>query len=60
MNDVVEVNVFLTNIEDSNDLTPEHIKYFGELKPARTAVAVKELPYGSDIEIKCVAVQSSR
>ncbi|KAK4504195.1 hypothetical protein PRZ48_005111 [Zasmidium cellare] len=60
LNDVVEVSVFLTSIEDANDLTPEYIKYFGEPKPARTAVAVKQLPYDSDIEIKCVAVQSRR
>ena len=39
LNDVVEVSVFLTNIEDANDLTPEYIKYFGDLKPARTYVA---------------------
>lgn len=36
LNDVVEVSMFLTNINDANDLTPAYKTYFGELKPART------------------------
>ncbi|KAL6817647.1 Endoribonuclease L-PSP [Trichoderma camerunense] len=53
---VVEVTVFLTNILDADELSVPYKTYWGDLKPARTCVAVKELPYGSDIEIKCVAV----
>ncbi|KAH6693926.1 Endoribonuclease L-PSP/chorismate mutase-like protein [Plectosphaerella plurivora] len=56
---VVEVTVFLTNMDDVDALTPEYLKYWGDLMPARTCVAVKQLPYGSDIEIKCVAVQAA-
>ncbi|KAH7156046.1 Endoribonuclease L-PSP/chorismate mutase-like protein [Dactylonectria macrodidyma] len=56
--DVVEVNVFLTNIDDADVLSPAYKQYWGALMPARTCVAVKDLPYGSDIEIKCVAIQS--
>ncbi|KAK7215371.1 hypothetical protein V2G26_003374 [Clonostachys chloroleuca] len=60
LNDVVEVTVFLTNIADADVLSPAYKTYWGDLMPARTCIAVKELPYGSDIEIKCVAVLSIR
>ncbi|PON21912.1 hypothetical protein TGAM01_v209168 [Trichoderma gamsii] len=53
---VVEVTVFLTNIIDADELSLAYKPYWGDLKPARTCVAVKELPYGSDIELKCIAV----
>ncbi|KAH8879249.1 Endoribonuclease L-PSP [Thozetella sp. PMI_491] len=56
---VVEVTIFLTNILDADTLTPVYKSYWGTLKPARTCVAVKELPYSSDIELKCVAVLSN-
>ncbi|KAF5009934.1 hypothetical protein FDECE_3876 [Fusarium decemcellulare] len=58
--DAVEVNVFLTKISDSDVLSPAYKTYWGDLMPARTCVAVKELPYGSDIELKCVAVLSNK
>ncbi|EHK50812.1 uncharacterized protein TrAtP1_009177 [Trichoderma atroviride] len=56
LENVVEVTVFLTNIIDADDLSLAYRTYWGDLKPARTCVAVKELPYGSDIELKCIAV----
>jgi enamine deaminase RidA (YjgF/YER057c/UK114 family) len=30
--------------------------YWGDIKPARTCVAVKQLPLGTDVEIECQAV----
>ncbi|KAL6885665.1 Endoribonuclease L-PSP/chorismate mutase-like protein [Trichoderma evansii] len=53
---VVEVTIFLTNIADADELSPVYKAYWGDLKPARTCVAVKELPYGSDTKLKCIAV----
>ena len=29
--------------------------FTGDPKPVRTCVAVKELPFGTDVEIECVA-----
>ncbi|KAJ4079888.1 hypothetical protein NW760_015250 [Fusarium oxysporum] len=51
----VDVTVFLDNIDNADILSAPYLTYWGEVKPARTCVAVKNLPYGSDIEIKCVA-----
>ncbi|KAM0470003.1 hypothetical protein ACHAPX_010187 [Trichoderma viride] len=56
LENVVEATVFLTNIIDADDLSLAYKTYWGDIKPARTCVAVKELPYGSDIELKCIAV----
>ncbi|KAM0512071.1 hypothetical protein ACHAPE_009219 [Trichoderma viride] len=56
LENVAEVTVFLTNMLDADELSLAYKSYWGDLKPARTCVAVKELPYGSDIELKCIAV----
>ncbi|EFX01381.1 L-psp endoribonuclease family protein [Grosmannia clavigera kw1407] len=53
---VVEVNVFLADIDDFAKLNEVYIQYFGDVKPARTCVAVKNLPDYTDVEIKCTAL----
>jgi len=53
---VVEVNVFLANMADFAKMNEAYTKYWGEVKPARTCVAVKTLPVNTDVEIKWVAV----
>ena len=34
-------------------------KYFGATKPARSCVAVKELPRGVPVEMECIALTST-
>ncbi|KAI1829223.1 hypothetical protein DTO006G1_9813 [Penicillium roqueforti] len=53
---VVKVNVFLSNMDDFADMNEVYKEYWGEIKPCRTCVAVKSLPLGTDVEIECVAV----
>ncbi|KAK5193387.1 hypothetical protein LTR99_006939 [Exophiala xenobiotica] len=53
---VVEVNVFLADMEDFAKMNEVYTTYWGDVKPARTCVAVKTLPLNTDVEIKCVAV----
>ncbi|KIX01104.1 uncharacterized protein Z518_10170 [Rhinocladiella mackenziei CBS 650.93] len=53
---VVEVNVFLADMGDFAKMNEVYTQYWGEVKPARTCVAVKTLPLNTDVEIKCVAV----
>ena len=38
LEDVVEVNVFLTNIDDADLLSSAYKEYWGDLMPARTYV----------------------
>ncbi|RVD84127.1 uncharacterized protein DFL_005893 [Arthrobotrys flagrans] len=31
------------------------LKFFGDVKPARSCIAVHQLPLGTDVEIECIA-----
>ncbi|KAL6246791.1 hypothetical protein RBB50_006098 [Rhinocladiella similis] len=53
---VVEVNVFLADMDDFAKMNEVYTTYWGDVKPARTCVAVKTLPLNTDVEIKCVGV----
>ncbi|RYN25744.1 hypothetical protein AA0120_g12665 [Alternaria tenuissima] len=53
---VVKVNVFLSNMDDFTAMNEVYSQYWGNIKPCRTCVAVKTLPYDTDIEIECTAV----
>ncbi len=56
-NDLVDVTVFLTNMEDDFDIyNQEYAKYFAENQPCRTTVEVNALPTPIAIELKCIAV----
>ncbi|KAB2111577.1 hypothetical protein AG0111_0g1396 [Alternaria gaisen] len=56
---VVKVNVFLSNMDDFTAMNEVYSQYWGDIKPCRTCVAVKSLPYNTDIEIECTAVLPS-
>ncbi|CAG9998303.1 unnamed protein product, partial [Clonostachys byssicola] len=53
---VVEVNVFLSDIDNFTKMNEVYLQYFGDVKPSRTCVAVKTLPDHTDVEIKCIAL----
>lgn len=48
--------VFLTDMADFAEMNGMYEKYFTH-KPARTTVAVKQLPKGVPVEIECIALQ---
>ncbi len=52
---VVKVNVFLTDMADFAEMNEVYKQQFSQPYPARSTVAVAELPLGSDIEIELVA-----
>lgn len=52
---VVKVNVFLTDMGNFKEFNELYAKYFTTHRPARSCVAVKELPLGCDIEIEVIA-----
>lgn len=51
---IVKVQVFLTDMSDLGEMNEEYSKWLKH-KPARSCVAVKELPKGAAIEIDCIA-----
>lgn len=50
-----QVTVFLTDMTDFSDMNTEYEKWFVH-KPARSCVAVRELPKGVRVEMECVAL----
>ncbi|KID92780.1 Endoribonuclease L-PSP [Metarhizium guizhouense ARSEF 977] len=53
---VVKVNVFLANMDDFAKMNEVYTTYWGDVKPCRTCVAVKTLPFNTDVEIECTAL----
>ncbi|KAK7190315.1 endoribonuclease L-PSP [Paraphaeosphaeria sporulosa] len=56
---VVKVNVFLTDMADFAEMNGVYAEAFAH-KPARSCVAVKQLPKGVPVEIECVAFNGTR
>ena len=54
-NRAILVQVYLSSMSDFAEMNEEYTKHFPG-KPARTTIAVKELPKGVPIEIDCVAL----
>jgi 2-iminobutanoate/2-iminopropanoate deaminase len=41
-------------MKDLGEMNEVYKTYWEDVKPARTCVAVKQLPLGTDVEIECV------
>ena len=59
LDQVVSVDVFLTDMDDFITFNGIYARYFSDPKPARAVVAVRALPKGGCVEIKCVAVRTA-
>ncbi len=55
MTDVVKTTVFLVDMDDYAEMNRIYIEEFANHRPARSAVAVAQLPLGARIEIEAVA-----
>lgn len=55
MTDVVKTTVFLTDMAFFGEMNQVYATYFESACPARSAVAVRELPKGALVEIECIA-----
>lgn len=58
LKDVVQVQVFLVNIDDYQAMNEVYATYFQESPPARAALAVAALPGGAKVEILMTAVKA--
>jgi protein pelota len=54
-NDEPQTTVFLTDMKDFAEMNGMYEQYFSH-KPARSCVAVKELPKGVPVEIEAIAL----
>ena len=59
LQDIVKLNIFLTDMENFATVNEVMAQYFEQPYPARAAVAVKELPKGTDVEMDGVMALSS-
>ena len=53
---VVKTTVFLVHMSDFQAMNEVYASYFGSVAPARSTVAVAELPRQALVEIECVAL----
>src|SRR5205085_6061302 len=53
---VVKTTVFLTKMSDFKAMNEVYATYFGDPAPARSTVAVAELPLNALVEIECIAL----
>jgi 2-iminobutanoate/2-iminopropanoate deaminase len=53
---VVKTTVFLISMSDFAAMNEVYARYFTGAAPARTTVAVAELPRGARVEIECIAL----
>ena len=57
MSNVVKTTVFMADMADFADMNSVYAEFFTEPFPARSAVAVKALPKGAQVEIEVVATK---
>lgn len=56
LNSVIKTTCFLTDMADFAAFNEVYGSYFGDYKPARSCVAVKELPLNVRVEVEAIAV----
>ncbi|MBW2146884.1 MAG: RidA family protein [Deltaproteobacteria bacterium] len=55
MDNIVKVNVYLTNIDEFKPFNETYAQYFGKTPPARCTVEVSRLIPGAVVEIEAIA-----
>ncbi|KAJ5895506.1 2-iminobutanoate/2-iminopropanoate deaminase [Penicillium taxi] len=56
LENVVKSTVFLSDMEYFGEANEEYLRWFTwDLKPARSCVAVKQLPKNARVEVECIA-----
>ncbi|MFB6352959.1 MAG: RidA family protein [Halobacteriales archaeon] len=57
LQDVLKVTIFLADIDDYDAMNEAYAEYFQDNPPARSALAVADLPKGAAVEIEAVAAK---
>ena len=56
--DIMKVNVYLTDMKDFQAMNEVYTKQFNSPQPARTTIGVRELPLGARVEIEMIAYRN--
>lgn len=59
LDQVVKTTVFLTRMADFAAMNEVYAQYFSDTPPARSTIAVAELPRGAAVEIEVIALRSA-
>ena len=54
LDDIVKVNIYMTNLGDFSTVNQVMAEYFSEPYPARATVGVAALPLGVEVEVEAV------
>jgi 2-iminobutanoate/2-iminopropanoate deaminase len=60
LDDVVKVNVYLTDMSTFQEMNEAYLNVFGDKVPARITVGCSALALGAGVEIDCLAVLTPR
>ena len=55
LEDVLKTTIYLDDIDDFEEMNETYGEYFGESRPARSAVEVGNVPKGAALEIEAIA-----
>lgn len=55
LKDIVKTTVYLTSMQDFDGMNTVYARMFGDHRPARTTIAVKQNPLNALVEIECMA-----
>lgn len=55
MADIVQCTVYMTDMEQYGEMNEAYGEYWPSEPPARTAIAISEVPAGAILEIACIA-----
>lgn len=55
LNNIVKTTVYLKNMEDFEGINKVYGEMFGEHKPSRTTISIKQNPLDALVEIECIA-----
>lgn len=55
LTDIVKTNVYLRDMDDFAGMNKVYAEKFGDHRPARTTIAVKQNPLDAMVEIECIA-----
>lgn len=58
LENIVKVNIFLKDMSNFGKFNEVYSTYFNTHKPARSCVAVADLPLGVDVEMELIAVEN--
>lgn len=53
---IVKTTAYISSMEDWGAVNEVYAEFFGELKPSRTIVCVKEIHFGMLVEIDAIAI----